>query len=217
MSDPAPGTFADDAQLLEALRGGDESAFEALVDKYHTSLVRLASIYAPDQRIAEEVAQETWLAVLRGLDRFEGRSSFKTWLFSILVNRAKTYAQREGRYARSASLDEIGTDPGESAVSPERFHPPDHPVWPGHWATPPSPWDDAPESRLESMETRQEIEVAITDLPDTQREVITLRDIQGLSSQEVCNILEITDTNQRVLLHRARSRVRRVLEQQLEE
>lgn len=213
MPDPVSAVTPDEAQLLSALRSGDEAAFEQLVESYHAAMVRLAAIYVPNPRVAEEVAQETWIAVLKGLDRFEGRSSLKTWIFSILVNRARTIGVREGRYVPADMLEEA--DPGEAALSPDRFLPADHPQWPHHWASAPQPWDSIPEARLGSDETRQVIETAIAALPGSQREVITLRDVDGLSSGEVCNILQISETNQRVLLHRARSRVRAALERYL--
>jgi RNA polymerase sigma-70 factor (ECF subfamily) len=201
-------TAGDDARLLDRLRSGDESAFEELVERYHMAMTRIARIYASDPRVAEEVVQETWIAVLRGLDRFEGRSSLKTWLFSILVNRARTYAVKEGRYVQQESLDELAAEP---AIDSDRFSPP------GVWTSgaEPQSWDGIPEARLESAETRAIIQQAIDALPDQQREAITLRDIEGLPSEEVCNILQVSETNQRVLLHRARTRVRRALEHYL--
>jgi RNA polymerase sigma-70 factor, ECF subfamily len=196
---------------VEHLRSGDELAFEALVDRYHVSMVRLAGMYASDPKIAEEVAQETWIAVLRGLAKFEGRSSLKTWIFSILVNRAKTLAQREGRYVKQESVDESPTDTGDPGISLGRFD------QYRHWEAYPGSWDELPEDKLASDETRAVIQTAINMLPNLQREVITLRDINQFSSEEVCNILMITETNQRVLLHRARTRVRSVLEKYLAE
>ena len=218
MTDQRGTTRADDTALIERLRAGDELAFEELVEQYHASLIRLAGMYASDSRVAEEVVQETWIAVLRGLDKFEGRSSLKTWIFSILVNRAKTYARREGRYSNQKSLEEETADAGDSGVSPDRFvGPGGDPDWVGHWDVFPASWDEAPEAKLDSKELRRVIQQAIDALPETQREVISLRDINHFSAEEVCNILNITETNQRVLLHRARARVRRALEQYLVE
>ncbi len=217
MADQSGPARADDLHLIERLRRGDEVAFEELVERHHASMLRLARMYAADPRVAEEVVQETWIAVLRGLDRFEGRSSLKTWIYSILVNRAKTYAQGESRYVQQESLDELLTDPDETGVAADRFLPPDHPQWPGHWAAFPAAWDDLPEARLDSDEIRAVIQAAIDELPDNQREVITLHDTNQLGSDEICNILGITETNQRVLLHRARTRVRRALEKYLVE
>jgi RNA polymerase sigma-70 factor (ECF subfamily) len=197
-----------EAELLEALRAGDEEAFAALVREYNPSLVRVARMFVPTQAAAEEVAQETWLAVLNGLDRFEGRSSLKTWIFRILTNRAKTRGIREGR-----SLPFSALEPDEPSVGPERFRTGDD-RWPGHWAAPPSGF---PEERLLAGETRDVIERTIAGLPPTQRAVISLRDIEGWSAEEVCNALTLTETNQRVLLHRARSAVRAALEQYLQD
>lgn len=198
----------DDNQIIMALRIGDETAFAQLVEQYHASMMRLAAIYVLDNRVAEEVIQETWIAVLRGLDRFEGRSSLKTWIFSILVNRAKTLTKREDRYIQFAEYDDLESD--EPSVAPERFQPTDDQT--GHWISLPRRWDEIPEERLLSQETRELIRRAMDALPPNQREVMTLRDIEGWSSEEVCNILMISETNQRVLLHRARSRVRQTLE-----
>ena len=207
----------DELRLLAALRDGDETAFVTLIDRYHATLVRLALIYTRSHAVAEEVAQETWLGVLQGLERFEGRSSLKTWIFRILTNRAKTRAQREVRSIPFSAVWMPADDPGEPAVDPDRFLPPDHPRVPGHWASRPQSWDEVPEERLLQREARARIQDAIDALPPSQREVITLRDVEGWTSEEVCNTLGITETNQRVLLHRARSKVRRVLEQYLSE
>jgi RNA polymerase sigma-70 factor (ECF subfamily) len=207
---PAAGPPGDDQHLLAGLRTGDEQAFVELLDRYHRSLVRLATVYVGSPAEAEEVAQETWLAVLRGLDRFEGRSSLRTWIFRILVNRARTWAARAGRtipFSSLAGLDESF----EPAVEPERFLPPEHPRWPGHWATPPTSWD-LPESHLLSQETLRSVHGAIEQLPPAQRQVMTLRDIEGWPSEDVCKLLDLSPENQRVLLHRARSKVRRALE-----
>jgi RNA polymerase sigma-70 factor (ECF subfamily) len=203
---------AADAQLLDALRAGDEGAFEALVREYHPSLVRVARIYVSSLASAEEVAQETWLGVLNGLDRFEGRSSLRTWIFRILTNIAKTRAQREGRTLPFSALQDPGRVP-EAAVDADRFLDPEHPRWPGHWAIKPEAW---PEDALLAAETRERIAEAIEALPATQRAVITLRDVEGWDGAEVCNALGLTETNQRVLLHRARSKVRGALESYLQ-
>ena len=200
----------DDARLYRALRAGDEGAFIALVERYHAPLLRLAMTYVRDRSVAEEVVQETWLGVLRGLERFERRSLVKTWIFRILTNTAKTRAVRERRSVPFSSLTS-GTDDGPS-VEPERFLAATHPVWPGHWASPPRSWDDIPERHLESKEVREVIEAAIAALPPVQGQVISLRDIEGWSSEEVCELLELSAANQRVLLHRARSKVRAALE-----
>lgn len=201
----------DDAHIIEALQNGDEDAFMDLVEMYQSSMVRVATMIVRDEAIAEEVVQETWIAVLKGLSNFEGRSSLKTWIFTILMNRAKTYARREGRYTALSSDQDDGDD-FEPAVSPDRFLPSDSPHFARHWIVAPRSWDSFPEERLLSEEVHDQIHSAIGDLPAQQREVITLRDVQGMSSDEVCNVLSISETNQRVLLHRARSRVRRALE-----
>jgi len=200
----------DETQLVDALRGGDESAFRELVRAYNPSLLRVARIYVPTQVLAEEVVGETWLAVLEGLDRFEGRSSLKTWIFRILANRAKTRAVRERRTLPLSAFEPDRVP--EPALEPERFRGSDDPRWPGHWATPPSPW---PEDRLLAGETREKLAEAIEALPGTQRAVISLRDLEGWSAEEVCNALELSETNQRVLLHRARAKVRNALEDYL--
>jgi RNA polymerase sigma-70 factor, ECF subfamily len=201
----------DDAQLVAALRAGDEEAFRSVVSDWHSSLLRVAQIFVPTRALAEEVVQETWLRVLSALDRFEGRSSLKTWVFRILVNTAKTRAQREGRVIPFSSLHDPARIP-EAAVEPERFLPDDHERHPGGWAEPPR---HLPEESLIAAETRQAIAAAIDALPANQRAVISLRDVEGWSSEEVRNALDISEVNQRVLLHRARARVRRALEDYL--
>ena len=198
-----------DERILAALRAGDEEAFRKLVREWHSSLLRVAQIFVPSRAVAEDVVQETWLRVLGALDRFEGRSSLKTWVFRILVNTAKTRAQREGRSIPFSALQDASRVP-EAAVEPERFLPDDHPQHPGGWASPPR---DLPEERLLAAETRDVIAAAIEQLPASQRAVISLRDVEGWSSDEVRNALDISEVNQRVLLHRARSRVRRALEE----
>src|ERR687887_504684 len=199
---------AAETQLLEALRAGDEAAFAALVRENHASLVRVARIYVSTQSAAEEVVQETWLGVLNGLDRFEGRSSLRTWIFRILTNIAKTRARRDGRTLPFSALQDPARVP-EPSVDADRFLDPEHPRWPGHWAIKPEPW---PEDALVTGETREVIAEAIEALPASQRAVISLRDIEGWDSEDVCNALEISETNQRVLLHRARAKVRAALE-----
>jgi RNA polymerase sigma-70 factor (ECF subfamily) len=202
----------DEQDLIQRLRDGDEQAFAHLLDRYHAALVRLATMYVRDRTDAEEVAQETWLAVVRGIDRFERRASLKTWIFRILVNRARTRAQRQGR---TVSLEALEDDEPWAAVEPGRFNGPNHPRWPGHWASPPASWGEAPEQRLLAKETLGRIQQAIDRLPTMQAQVLTLRDVQGWSAEEVCGLLELSPENQRVLLHRARSRVRQALEQYL--
>jgi RNA polymerase sigma-70 factor (ECF subfamily) len=207
--------FADEAQLLHSLRAGDERAFAALVEEYGPTMMRLARLYVRERSVAEEVVQEAWLGVLRGIERFEGRSSLRTWLFRIVTNLAKTRGVREARSIPfSALAGEELAEEGPS-VPPERFRGPDD-RWAGHWAAPPVDWA-RPEDELLSAETRTVIVRAIGALPKVQRTVITLRDIEGWSSEEVCNALEVTETNQRVLLHRARTKVRHALDDYLQE
>jgi RNA polymerase sigma-70 factor, ECF subfamily len=196
---------------LEALRAGDEAAFMELVRRHHAAMVRVAQIYVGDRSIAEEVAQDAWVGALNGLERFEGRSSLKTWLFRIVTNLAKTRAVREGRTIPFSALRTPENVP-EPAVDPDRFRSPEDPRWPGHWASKPQEW---PEQRLLARETMQVVDAAIDALPPSQRAVVVLRDVEGWSSQEVCNALELSETNQRVLLHRARSKVRKALEAHL--
>ncbi|HSB39218.1 MAG TPA: sigma-70 family RNA polymerase sigma factor [Gaiellaceae bacterium] len=197
-----------EAELLDALRAGQESAFTALVQQYQPSILRVARIYVQNPATAEEVAQETWVAVLDGLDRFEGRSSLKTWIFRILANIARTRAQRDGR---SLPFSSFGEESGGPAVDPDRFAPAGE-RWAGHWKSYPERWDTVPEERLLGGEARRRVESAIRRLPPAQQQVVTLRDIEGWSAEEVCSALEISEANQRVLLHRARSKVRQALE-----
>jgi RNA polymerase sigma-70 factor (ECF subfamily) len=202
----------EESLLLQGLRNRDERAFAALVERYQGSLLRLARLYVPSRAVAEETVQETWLGVLQGIDRFEGRCSLKTWLFKILMNRARTRGVREARTVAVGSTLDMEMETAEPAVPTDRFRGPND-QYPDHWATPPRPWITNPEKSLLAKETKKLLDKAIQDLPAGQREVITLRDVEQWDSEEVCNALGITETNQRVLLHRARSRVRRVLEQ----
>jgi RNA polymerase sigma-70 factor (ECF subfamily) len=200
-----------DADLVAALRAGDEETFRRIVREWHSSLLHVAQIFVPTRAVAEEVVQETWLRVLGALDRFEGRSSLKTWVFRILVNTAKTRAQREGRVVPFSSLQDPGRVP-EAAVDADRFLADSHERTPGAWSSPPPA---LPEDRLIAAETRAVVAQAIDALPANQRAVISLRDVEGWSSDEVRNALDLTEVNQRVLLHRARSRVRQALEEYL--
>jgi RNA polymerase sigma-70 factor, ECF subfamily len=201
----------DDQVLLAALRRGDEAAFRELIDAYSAALLRVARLYVDSRSVAEEVVQETWLGVLRGLDRFEGRSSLKTWIFKILTNVAISRGARERRTIPFSALAEAEVGDGEAAVDADRFLPADHDRWPHHWALGPTRWE-TPEEGLLSGETRELILEAIEALPPAQRTVITLRDVQGWPSEEVCDALGLSEGNQRVLLHRARSKVRTALE-----
>jgi RNA polymerase sigma-70 factor, ECF subfamily len=203
--------MTEDHELVQRLREGDESAFVELIDRYGATMVRVAQMYVRDRATAEEVVQETWLAVLNGIDRFEERSSLKTWLFRILTNRAKTRGEREGRVVPFSSLAGA-TEEGDPSVDPDRFLGPDSPTA-GAWAAPPRAW---PHDEVLGRETLAVIEMAIEKLPEAQREVIRLRDVEGWSPMEVSDALEITDGNQRVLLHRARSKVRAAVEAYLD-
>lgn len=206
---PLSGASTDDARLIVELRRGDEVAFVSLVTQYHTAMVRVAMLSVHNRAVAEEIVQETWLGVLQGLDRFEARSSLKTWIFRILLNRARTRLQRERRSVPFSSLVNDAHDP---IVDPECFLPADHPFAAGHWSSPPRYWGATPESDFLRGETQAHIQNVIATLPPGQQAVITLRDIEGWTASEVGSILEISEVNQRVLLHRARSRVRQALE-----
>jgi len=199
----------DDAELVRRLRARDEQAFAELVEQWSPSMLRLARMHVPSAAVAEEVVQEAWLGVLQGIDRFEGRSSLKTWVFRILLNRAMTRGVREARSVPFAALaaQELGRD--ESAVDADRF------TRDGAWASPPRRWEESPELKARSDETVAVAQAAIDKLPPMQRLVITMRDLDGFPSDETCNALDITETNQRVLLHRARAKVRAALEEHL--
>jgi RNA polymerase sigma-70 factor (ECF subfamily) len=188
----------DESALLAALRAGDERAFMELVEAYTPGMRRLALTFVRTGAVADEVVQESWLGVLRGLDRFEGRSSLKTWIYRIVANVARTRAVREARSVPFSSF--AGDD--EASVDPERF------IADGHWASPVEPWQ-----AVLDAEAREVIDRAIAALPEQQRQVIELRDVQGWPSEEVCNVLDLSETNQRVLLHRARSKVRAALDE----
>jgi RNA polymerase sigma-70 factor, ECF subfamily len=205
----------EETKLVEALRKGDEPAFALLVQRHYASMLSLARNYVSSRAVAEEVVQEAWLGVLKGLDQFEARSSLKTWIFRILINRAKTFMKREGRTLPFSSVGDRDDDPAEPSVDPARFHAADHPTWSHHWRTPPRAWGESPEERLLSTETQAIIRRAIDELPHSQRAVVTMRDIEGWEPKEVCVTLSISEANQRVLLHRARSKVRCALEQYL--
>jgi len=203
----------EDARLVAALRLGDERAFTDLVDRYSSALLRLAEDFVRTRAVAEEVVQETWLAVLNGIDRFEGRSSLKTWLFRILVNQAKTRGMREARSVPFSALEAEGREP---AVPEDRFRGPEN-QWADHWASPPRSLADAPEERLLSRELRMRLRDALATLPEAQRVVVTLRDVVGCDPREVCELLDVSEGNQRVLLHRGRSKLRAALETYLED
>jgi RNA polymerase sigma-70 factor, ECF subfamily len=207
---PAAGWAASAQQaeeaLLKALRRGDEAAFLTLVERFHQPMIRMAQMYVSSAAAAEEVAQEAWLGVLEGLNRFEGRSSLKAWVFSILANCAKTRGVRD---QRSVPFSALGPEDDEASVEPERFLDQGHPRWPGHWSEPPQAWG---EQRLLTQETVVQIARLMEDLPPMQRAVMTMRDVEDLGAEETCRILAISEANQRVLLHRARSKVRKAME-----
>ena len=203
-----------DAELIEQLRAGDEIAFTTLLRAQHSALLGVAMTYVSTRAVAEEVVQETWLGVLAGLDGFEGRSSLRTWIFRIAQNVARTRAAREGRSRPFSSMPAGNGESVGPTVDPERFLPADHPVWPGHWARRPTQWD-TPEARLLSRETRDVLRAAIALLPPAQRLVVALRDVEGWSAEETCQALDLTAANQRVLLHRARSKLCEALERHL--
>jgi RNA polymerase sigma-70 factor (ECF subfamily) len=196
--------------LLTRLRAGDEAAFRALVKQHDRTMRRIAMSFVQTASVADEVVQETWLAVIRGLDRFEGRSSLKTWIFRILVNRAQSRGVRERRTTPFSSFDAQDGEPGYT-VDPERFVAPGH-TSAGYWVTPPSRFFELPEERLLAAETTELIERSISALPLRQQQVIRLRDVEGWDAQEVCESLGISPANQRVLLHRARAAVRSAME-----
>jgi RNA polymerase sigma-70 factor (ECF subfamily) len=199
----------DEQTLIERLKARDESAFVELIESYYGYLFPLADFYVSNKAVAEEVVQETWLAVLKGIDRFEGRSSFKTWISQIVMNQARTRGVREGRMVPFSEFAD--DDKPEPAIDPACFQL-QHEGCPGHWSVAPRPWNDDPESQLLSSESMTVLQNAVALLPDAQRLVLTMRDIQGDTPEEVCNVLSISETNQRVLLHRARSRVRGMVE-----
>jgi len=193
----------NDVQLVAMLRDGDELAFIELVGRHHAAMIRLARSYVPSQAIAEDVVQETWLAALRALPGFEGRSSVKTWLYRILVNRARSLGEREQKHLPISNPERV--------VDPNRFNSN------GTWSSPPVPWVDEVEDRVRAERLAKSVRNAIDDLPAGQRDVLTLRDVQGMTAAEACRILDLCDSHQRVLLHRARSRLRNALEAEFSE
>ena len=203
------GARRTESTLVERLRVGDEVAFIRLLEQHGGTLRRIARLYATDA-VADEIVQETWIAVLRGIDGFEGRASLRTWLVRILINIARTHGAREHRHVPFSAFVAPG-DSDEVAVEPDRFQGPDG-RFPGGWVSFPERWDEQPETRFMSTEGVSVAHRAIAALPPAQREVVTLRDVEGWTSDEVAEALAISPGNQRVLLHRARSRVRTALE-----
>jgi RNA polymerase sigma-70 factor (ECF subfamily) len=214
---PAPRVARpEDDELLARLRGGDESAFAGLVAHWSPMMLRVARSHLSTDASSEEVVQETWMAVIRGLDGFEGRSSLRTWVFRILTNIAKTRGVREARSVPMSSWRPSAE--GGPTVDPDRFQSAGG-DFPHNWtpAGAPVPWEPGPEQSAVAGEIRRLLAAALEDLPDRQRAVVTLRDVHGLSSEEVCSTLELSQANQRVLLHRGRAAVRRVLENYLKD
>jgi RNA polymerase sigma-70 factor (ECF subfamily) len=203
---------APDENIVAALRAGDERTFRDLYERSYPMMKRVARGYVSSDAVAEEIVQDTWMAILTGIERFEGRSAVATWMFSILTNQAKTHSARERRALPFSSV--AAGDAAEPAVDPDRFQKDDE-AWPGHWATPPRPWQK-PERRLLSLEARGQLKDALAQLPERQRLIVVLRDVEGLSAGEVCDLLGLSQENQRVLLHRGRSRVRAFLEEYLD-
>jgi RNA polymerase sigma-70 factor (ECF subfamily) len=197
--------------LVEALRRGDRDAYASLVDELSPALLRLAMAHVSSRAVAEEVVQDTWVGVLNGIDRFEGRSALRTWIFGILLNIARTRGKREKRTLPFSFFQKRAEEGSGPAVDPERFHGGAGELR-GAWASPPAEWQE-PERKLATDEAREAGFEAITGLPPRQRDVIVLRDVQGYSAEEARNALDISETNQRVLLHRARSKVRAALEE----
>ena len=208
MIDPDPQAEPDE-QIVAALRAGDAGTFRDLYERSYPIMKRVARSYVSSVAVAEEIVQETWMAVLIGIERFERRSALGTWRFSILINQAKTHSSRERRALPLSSVAPAEVE--EPAVDPDRFQKDDD-AWPGHWATPPRPWQK-PERRLLSLEAREQLKAALARLSERQRLIVVLRDVEGLSAAEVCDLLELSQENQRVLLHRGRSRLRAVLEE----
>ena len=204
----ASSTASGEAQLVARLRAGDEQAFEALVEEYYPTMLSVARGYVRSRAIAEEVVQEAWVGVLKGLDRFEGRSSLKTWIMRILANIAMTRGTRE---ARSQPFSSFAVHDDEPAVDADRFRDAGD-GFAGHWRAYPRDWNTLPDGALLGRETLDVVMQAIDELPDAQRVVITMRDVAGCPADEVCEALDVSEGNQRVLLHRARSKVRAALE-----
>lgn len=203
---------ARERSLVDALRCGDESAFIALVDRYHMPMLRVAARFVSSDTVAEEVVQDTWLGVLQGIDRFRAQASLKTWLFTILLNQARRRGAMEHRTIPFSAFTREDTEP---AVDPDRFQSPGH-KYAGHWIGEIADWGQLAEEIVLAKETRAVVQRTIETLPLSQSIVITLRDLEGWSATEVCHVLAITESNQRVRLHRARCRVRRELERYFE-
>lgn len=208
------GLTKAEGTLIARLKRGDEGAFDDLVNQHHGTLIRMAMGYVADREVAEEVVQDTWMAVIESLNRFEGRSSLRTWVCGILIHKAKDRGVREKRHTNFSAFEPYDDD-NDEAVDPSRFQHTGEGV--GHWAFPPQPWDDqTPEKLLASKQAVDCMQRAIKDLPTTLKEVLILRDVEGVEAKEVCEMLNITETNLYVRLHRARERVRVAVETYLE-
>jgi len=204
----------EEVALLARLRQGDEGAFDELVTRHHSALIRMAMGYVADREVAEEVVQDTWMAVIEGLDRFQGRSSLRTWIFGIMIHKAKDRGVREKRHTNFSSFESLDEE-SDDMIDPSRFH--QSGEWAGHWAFPPQPWDDqTPEKLLASQQAVNAMNKAIEALPQTLKDVLILRDVEGVEAKEACDILKISETNLYVRLHRARERVRQAVETYLE-
>ena len=209
------GLGKDEHALLARLKRGDEGAFDELVNQHHSALIRMAMGYVADREVAEEVVQDTWMVVIESLNRFEGRSSLRTWICGILIHKAKDRGVREKRHTTFSAFESYDDD-NDEAVDPSRFQQTGE--WAGHWAFPPQPWDDqTPEKLLASQQAVNAMQRAIEALPATLQEVLILRDVEGVDAKEVCELLKITETNLYVRLHRARERVRVAVETYLGE
>ncbi len=204
----------EEHELIARLRRGDEGAFDGLVNQHHGALIRMAMSHVRNREMAEEVVQDTWMAVIEGLHRFEGRSSLRTWIFGIMIHKAKDRGVREKRHVTFSACESFD-DESEEPIDPARFHQTGE--WAGHWAFPPQPWDEqTPEKLLASQQAVNAMQRAIEVLPPTLKEVLMLRDVEGVDAKQVCEILKITETNLYVRLHRARERVRQAVETYLE-